>query len=78
MSSNPSGRLTKDDPLDTSDFFPFNAFTKLFIENIKKACKCFCNIPDYSCDVLVSDRGLSCFHIEHLEGEKLYLISFIY
>ena len=75
--SNPSERLTKDDPLDTRDFLPFNAFTELPIENVKKACKCFCNMPENSCDVLVSDRGLSCFQIEQLKEKKLYLISFI-
>ena len=75
--SNPSERLTKDDPLDTRDFLPFNAFTELPIENVKKACKCFCNMPENSCDVLVSDRGLFCFQIEQLKEKNLYLISFI-
>ena len=77
MSANPSGRCKKHESLDARDFVPFNAFAELSIGNIKKACACFYNMPENSCDVLASDRGPSCSWIEQLKGKKFYLVRFL-
>ena len=77
MSANQSGRLKKHESLDSRDFVPFNAFRELSIGNIKKACECFYNMPENSCDVLAPDRGSSCSRIEQLKGKKFYLVRFL-
>ena len=75
--ANPSGRLKNYKPLDTRDFIPFNAFTELSIENIKKSCECLYNILENSYDILISDRGPSCSRIEQLKGKTFYLVRFL-
>jgi len=70
MSSSPSGRLKKYEPLDTRDFVPYS-YPELNIDNIKSACEQFYNAPEHTCDVLASDRGPSCSRIEQLKGKKV-------
>ncbi|KAK3701242.1 hypothetical protein QZH41_003204 [Actinostola sp. cb2023] len=77
MSSTPSGRLKKYEPLDTRDFVPFAEYDELTLENIKEACELYYNAPTGSCDVLASDRGPSCTKMEQLEGKKVYHIRFL-
>ena len=78
MSSHPSGRLKKFEPLDTRDFVPFGEeYEDLSIENIKEACEQFYNAPQGSCDVLASDRGPSCTKMEQIKGKKVYFIRFL-
>ena len=76
MTSSPSGRLKKFEPLDTRDFVPFN-FEELTLDNIKMACQTYYKAPMGSCDVLASDRGPSCTRIEQLKGKKIYYIRFL-
>lgn len=77
MSSTPSGRLKKFEPLDTRDFVPFKGFTELSIENIKTACELYYNSPKGTCDVLASDRGPSCTKIEQVKGKKVFFARFL-
>ena len=45
MSSAPSGRLKKYEPLHTRDFVPFAEYDELSISNIKEACERYYNAP---------------------------------
>eukprot|EP00112_Aurelia_sp_Birch-Aquarium-sp1_P014185 Seg3046.1 transcript_id=Seg3046.1/GoldUCD/mRNA.D3Y31 product="Eukaryotic elongation factor 2 kinase" protein_id=Seg3046.1/GoldUCD/D3Y31 len=75
MSSVPN-RSKKYDPLDTRDFVDFSVYTELSFENIKDACEGYYEVPQGSCDVLLSDRGPSCFLTEQVAGKKLYYVRF--
>ncbi|CAB4040642.1 transient receptor potential cation channel subfamily M member 6-like, partial [Paramuricea clavata] len=77
MSTTPSGRLKKYEPLDTRDFVPFSDYEELSIENIKDACEQFYSAPAGSCDILASDRGPSCTKMEQIKGKKVYFIRFL-
>ena len=77
MSSTPSGRLKKYQPLDTRDYVPFNEYDELTVENIKEACESFYNAPTGSCDILASDRGPSCTKMEQLKGKKVFFVRFL-
>ena len=78
MSTLPSGRMKKYEPMDTRDFVPFACkYDELNIENIKTACESFYNAPAGSCDILASDRGPSCSTMEQVKGKKVYLIRFV-
>lgn len=61
MSSEPTGRAKKYEPLDTRDF---SDFTEITIENIKEACENHYGAPSRSCDILLGDRRPSCFSTE--------------
>ena len=61
MSSEPTGRSKKYEPLETREFVDFSNFEELSIDNFKMACESHYNAPCGSCDVLLSDRGPSCF-----------------
>ena len=75
MSSTPN-RSKKYEPLDTRDFVDFTDYDELNIDNIRDACEKFYDIPQGSCDILLSDRGPSCFLTEQFSGKKFYYVRF--
>ncbi len=75
MSSAPN-RSKKYEPLDTRDFVDFTDYEELNIENIRDACERFYDMPQGSCDILLSDRGPSCFLTEQISGKKFYYVRF--
>ena len=75
--STASGQLKKYEPLDTRDFVPFEDYEELNLENIKKTCERFYNVPTGSCDILASDRGPSCSKFEQIKGRKVFFIQFL-
>ena len=77
MSSEPTGRSKKYEPLETREFVDFSEFEEPTINNIKRACESHYNAPRGSCDVLLSDRGPSCFLTEQIQHKKSYLVRFI-
>ena len=76
MSSEPN-KSKKYEPLDTRDFVDFTKYDELSIENVKDACEKFYEMPGGSCDVLLSDRGPSCYLTEQIAGKKFYLVRFL-
>ena len=72
-----ANRVKKFEPLDTRDFVDFSDFDEISIENIKSACETFYEMPKGSCDVLLSDRGPSCYLTEQIIGDKVYFIRFL-
>lgn len=75
MSSTPN-RSKKYEPLDTRDFVDFSDYDELNIDNIRDACEKFYDMPQGSCDILLSDRGPSCFLTEQISGKKFYYVRF--
>ena len=76
MSTMPSGRMKKYEPMDTRDFVPFACnYEELSFKNKKAACENFYSAPAGSCDILASDRGPSCTTMEQVNGKKVYLES---
>ena len=67
----------KFEALDTRDFVDFTAYSELTTENIKQACEKYYEMPDGSCDVLLGEKGPSCYLTEHLAGKKIYCIRFL-
>ena len=61
MSSEPTGRIKKYEPLDTRDFVNFSEFGEISIENVKEACEKHYEAPPGSCDILLGDKGPSFF-----------------
>ena len=47
------------------------------IENIKEACENQCGAPSGSCDILIGDRGASCFSTEQIASKKTFFIWFV-
>ena len=70
LSSQATGKSKKYEAFDTRDFVDFSEYTELTLENVKPACESFYNAPPGSCDILVGDRGPSCFLTEQIEGKK--------
>ena len=60
----------KYEPVDTREFVDYK---ELFIENIKEACEKFFEAPRGSCDVLLTDRGPSCY----LTDQIVYYVWFV-
>ena len=58
MSSKPTGRAKKYEPLDTRDFADFSDFTEITIENIKDTCENDYGAPLGSCDTLLGDGAI--------------------
>ena len=77
MSSQPTGRQKKYEPLDTRDFVDFSDYDEITIENVREACERFYDAPRGSCDILLSDRGPSCFLDEQIEGKKVFFVRFV-
>ena len=77
MSSEPTGRAKKYEPLDTRDFADFSDFTEITTENIKEACKNHYGAPSGSCDILLEDRGPSCFSTQQIASKKVFFIRFV-
>ena len=77
MSSQPTGRQKKYEPLDTRDFVDFSDYDEITIENLREACEKFYDAPRGSCDILLSDRGPSCFLDEQIEGKKVFFVRFV-
>ena len=77
MSSTASGQLKEYEPLDTSDFVPFEDDEELNLENTKEACERFYNAPAGSCDLLAPDRGPLCSTFEQIKGRKVFFIRFL-
>ena len=75
--SSEANRLKKFEPLDTRDFVDFSDFEEISIDNIKLACEKFYEMPKGSCDVLLGDRGPSCYLTEQIVGKKVYFIRFL-
>ena len=75
--STEANRLKKFEPLDTRDFVDFSDFDEISIDNIKLACEKYYEMPKGSCDVLLSDRGPSCYLTEQIIGKKVYFIRFL-
>ena len=69
-------RSKKYEPLDTSDFVDFIDYDDLTIENIEDSCEKHHEMPQGSCDILLTDRGPSCFLTEQIAGKKFYYIRF--
>eukprot|EP00794_Sanderia_malayensis_P001051 gene1051-379_t len=76
MSSEPN-KSKKYEPLDTRDFVDFTQYDELSIENVKDACEQFYEMPAGSSDVLLSDRGPSCYLTEQIAGKKFYHVRFL-
>ena len=77
MSSEPTGRAKKYEPLDTRDFADFSDFTEITTENIKEACKNHYGATSGSCDILLGDRRPSCFSTEQIAFKKDFFIRFV-
>ena len=77
LSSQATGKSKKYEALDTRDFVDFSKYTELTLENVKAACESFYNAPLGSCDILVGDRGPSCFLTEQIQGKKVFYVRFI-
>ena len=77
MSSEPTGKAKKYEPLDIHDFVDFSDFTEIIIENIKEACENHYGAPSGSCDVLLGDREPSCFSTEQIASKKVFFIRFV-
>ena len=75
MSSESTGRAKKYEPLDTHDFVDFSDFTQIRVENIKEACENHYGAPSGSCDILLGDRGPSCFSTEQIASKKVFFYS---
>ena len=76
MSTVPNSKK-KYEPVDTREFVDFTDYKELSIENIKKACEKFFEAPQGSCDVLLTDRGPSCYLTEQIVGKKFYYVRFV-
>ena len=72
-----ANRLKKYEPLDTRDFVDFSAYNELSIENIKEACEKYYEMPTGSCDILLGDRGPSCYLNEQISCKKVYFVRFV-
>ena len=72
-----ANHLKKFEPLDTRYFVEFSSLDKLSIENIKEACEKYFDMPLGTCDVLLTDRGPSCFPNEQITGKKFYMVRFL-
>ena len=70
MSSEPLERLKKYEPLETREFVDFTDYDNVTIENVKDACEKHYNAPAGSCDVLLGDKGPSCYLTEQIAGKK--------
>ena len=70
MSCHPTGRQKKYEALDTRDFVDFSNYDESSIENIRLACEAHYNAPAGSCDVLLTDKGSSCFLTEQIQNKK--------
>ena len=70
-------RSKKYEPRDTRDFIDFTDYDDLTTENIKDSCEKHYEMPQGSCDILLTDRGLSCFLTEQIAG-KSFTISILH
>ena len=77
MSSEPLERLKKYEPLETREFVDFTDYDNVTIENVKDACEKHYNAPAGSCDVLLGDKGPSCYLTEQIAGKKIFYVRFI-
>ena len=77
MSSEPIGTARKYEPSDTRDIVDFSDFIEITIENIKEACGNHYGAPSGSCDILLGDRGSSCFSTEQIASKKVLFIRFV-
>ena len=66
----PTSRQKKYEALDTRDFVDDSNYDELSIENIRLACEAHCNAPAGSCDVLLTDKGPSCFLTEQIQNKE--------
>ena len=75
LSSVPSRRLKKYQPIEARQFVPFIVH-EYTLENIKASCEKHYGKPPGSCDVLASDRGPSCSQIQRSQRKKVFLYDF--
>ena len=76
MSTVPN-KLKKYEPLDTRDFVDFSGYGEISISNIKEACEKFYDQAPGTCDVLLGDRGPSCYLTEQVANKQVYFIRFL-
>ena len=76
MSTEPNSKK-KYEVLDIREFVDFSDFSEFTIENVKKACESFFGAPTGSCDVLLSDKGPSCFATSQIVGKKVFFVRFV-
>ena len=70
-------RLKKYEPLDTRNFVDFSGYDEISISNIKEACEKFYDQAPGTCDVLLGDRGPSCYLTEQVANKKVYFVRFL-
>lgn len=76
MTAEPN-HLKKYEPVETREFVDFSAYDELTIENIKEACEKYFDVAAGSCDVLLGDRGPSCYLTEQITSKKKFYVRFI-
>ena len=76
LSSVPSGRLKKYQPIEAREFVPF-IFHEYTLENVKASCQKHYGKPPGSCDVLASNRGPSCSQIQQSQSKKVFFVRFL-
>ena len=78
LSSVPSGRLKKYQPIEAREFVPF-IFHEYTLENVKASCESEKHYgkPPGSCDVLASNRGPSCSQIQQSQSKKVFFVRFL-
>ena len=77
MSSEPTGRAKKYEPMETREFVDFTSYDEFSIDNVKEACEKHYDAPSGSCDILLGDRGPSCYMTEQILHKKVYFVRFI-
>ena len=76
MSTMPN-KLKKYEPLDTRDFVDFSGYGEISISNIKEACEKLYDQAPGTWDVLLGDRGPSCYLTEQVANKRSILYAFL-
>ena len=76
MSSEPNEKK-RYEGMGIREFVDFSEYTRLTIENVRNACEKHFNTPPGSCDMLLSDKGPSCFATFKIVGWKCFSVRFI-
>ena len=72
MNNAVAGKLKKYERLEAREFVDFTHFSSLALKHVKQACKNHYNQQIGSCDVLNSDRGLSCVKDSQIAANKVF------
>ena len=65
------------EPLYTRDFVDFSGYGEISISNITEACEKFYDQALATCDVLLGERGPSCYHTEPVANKRVYFVRFL-